>query len=436
MKISLIKLLNKNSTKILLVATLGATALNFFGNVLNSKLLEKESFGDWKYLQSFAVLLSYIVNIGLYISGGRLIAASPTREKVRIYKGYLIYFALAGYAVIMLTALICGLFIPQVLNQNLFQLILFLFPFFIIHPLTFYFDSVYQGERRLLKLSIYRFVPSFLYICFLYSFKELSTGSIFYNAILYYCSFFIVHLLLIIHDKPIFKKQSPEWKDLQEQHRQFGFQLYMGGILNVGVMYLLPLLVGIFNINNTDVGLYSLALSFLMPLGLLASISGTSNYKKYIHAPHIPAKDFKKVILLSATVLVGLLLSVDFFIDLFLGAKYKEVGLLIKVGALGAILHGFADFVNKFLLAKGEAKYLMRISIICGITQLVSSLVLIKLYSAMGGIIAKSLGSLTLFSLLYLYYYKKYIIQKSEGHKIIFNEEEPQEAIVTPEIEN
>ena len=97
---------------------------------------------------------------------------------------------------------------------------------------------------------------------------------------------------------------------------------------------------------------------------------------------------------------------------------------LIKIGSFGAVLHGFADFVNKFLLAKGESRFLKKVSIAVGITQLVSSLILIKLYSSTGGIIAKSLGSLVFFGSLYIFYHRKYVIGKSEGHKIVIHEEE------------
>ncbi len=420
------KILSKHSTKVLYAATLLSTGFSFLGSVLNTRLLSKESFGDWKYLQSFIILVGYLVNFGLYSSGGRLIAATDKPDKIRTYKGYLLYFALAGGAIITLTTLFIGLFIPRLLNDNLFHLALLMFPFFIIHPLGFYFEAVYQGERKILSLALYRFVPPFVYVVLLYALQSFSNGSILYNALLYYSSFFVICLLLVWHDRPVFKTGTSEWADLKAQHRSFGLQLYWGSLWGVGVIYLLPLLVGYFNINNVEVGHYSLALSFIMPISILPGIVGTSNYRSYITLPTIPAGNFKKVILACLAMQLGLLFGIDYIIDWFLGPRYQEVSFLIKIGSTGAVLHGLGDFVNKFLLAKGESRYLKKVSIAVGIVQLVSSLILIKLYSATGGIIAKSLGSLVFFGSLYYFYRRRYVIQRSAGHAIVFNGTEPE----------
>lgn len=417
-------ILEKHSSKILGAATVGALGLSFAGTILNSHLLGDTKFGDWKYLQSFVILVSYLVNFGLYSSGGRLIAATDNPEKIRTYKGYLIYFALAGLSIIILTLLVTGIFFPKMLTPSLFNMALLMLPLFIIHPLGFYFESVYQGQKKLLGLAAYRFLPPFLYVVMLYAFQSLSRGSIYYNAFLYYSTSFVVCMILLKTDKPIFKKTTSEWKDLKLQHKSFGVQLYWGGLWGVGVIYLIPILVGAFNIDNKNVGHYSLALSCIMPLSILPSIVGTSNFKKYITAKSIPKESFKKVIFASLVLLVALLLCIDKVIELVLKPEFKDVGRLIKIGSFGAILHGFADFVNKFLLAKGESKYMKKVSIAVGVVQLVASLVFIKLYSSTGGIIAKSLGSLVFFLCMYIFYYRKYVIGKSEGQKIVIHEDD------------
>ncbi len=419
------KFLKKHSAKILFLATMGSLGFGFLGSVLNSHLLGAESFGDWKYLQSFVTMASYLVNFGLYSSGGRLIAATDNPTRIRTYKGYLLYFALFGFSVIVLSLIVTGLFIPKALNSGLFHLVLTMFPLFIVLPLGFYFESVYTGEKKILSLALYRFVPPFVYVLSLFILQSLGKGgSIDYNAFFYYGSFFVICIALILSDKPIFKRGTTEWSDLRAQHKSFGIQIYWGGLWGVGVIYLLPVLVGFFNIDNKDVGHYSLALSFIMPLSILPGIVGTSNFKNYMTLQTIPAKNFKVVLVSSALTLIALLLSIDFIVARFLKPEYKEVAMLIKLGSFGAILHGFGDFVNKFLMAKGESKYMKKVSIVSGVIQLMSSLVLIKLFSSTGGILAKSIGSLIFFTMLYLYYYRKYVVQKSEGMKVIINETE------------
>jgi O-antigen/teichoic acid export membrane protein len=76
---------------ILYVATIIGLGFSFFGSVLNSRLLSKEHFGDWKYLQNYLLMISYFVNFGIYNSGGRLIASTDDPERIATLKGYMLY---------------------------------------------------------------------------------------------------------------------------------------------------------------------------------------------------------------------------------------------------------------------------------------------------------------------------------------------------------
>jgi O-antigen/teichoic acid export membrane protein len=413
------------------VATVLSAAASFGCSVLSSKLLvKKEVFGDWKYLQNFIMFISYFINFGLYASGGRLIAATTDKRKMAIYRGYLIYFCLAGLAVIMLSTVAVGLLLPRLLNTNLFHIALLLMPLFIIHPLSFYFEYTFQGERKLLSLALFRTLPAIVYMISLYVLGMFSKGTVFNNALLFYSSSFIVCIVLLLLNKPIFKWGTSEWKDIRIQHTTYGIHIYWGALWGIGATYMLPVLIGLFNINNADVANFSLALAFIMPLAILPSIMGTSNFRNYITLPKIPASSFKKVILSSLLLWIALLLSIDYIIKIFLGPQYKDIGFLIKIGSLGAILHGMGDFVIKFLLAKGESKYTKKVSIAFGLIQLISSVILIKMFSATGhsstgAIIGKSIGSAVFFIALFLYYHKKYVIGKSEGIKVNIIDEEP-----------
>ena len=59
----------KYGITILYIATIAGLGLSFFGSVLNSKMLSKELFGDWKYVQNFLMMLNFLVNLGYYYSG-------------------------------------------------------------------------------------------------------------------------------------------------------------------------------------------------------------------------------------------------------------------------------------------------------------------------------------------------------------------------------
>jgi O-antigen/teichoic acid export membrane protein len=402
------KILEKYGVVILYIATIAGLGFSFFGSVLNSKLLSKELFGDWKYIQNFLMMTSFLITFGYYNTGGRLIAKTDDKTRIAIFKGYLLYFTLLGLAIMFCITVFIGVFAQKLLSPSLFSLLLSMFPLFIIHPLMFYFESVFQSERRLISLAIYKIIPPFLYATILFSFKSYSTGNIYFNAILYYVTYFIVFAIFILKDKQIFKIKSKEFNDLRLENSIYGIHLYYGSIWNVGTSYLLPVLIGFFNINNADVGNFSLALSFIIPFSFLPAIVGTSYFKEFVQLEKIPVIAFRKVILTSIIFLIITLLGIDYFIEYFLSSKYYEVGFLVRIGAAAAILHGLGDFINKFLSAKGESIYIKNIAITVGVIQLVSSLIFIKYFSATGAMIAKSMGSVLYFICLFYYYKKKY----------------------------
>ncbi len=405
------KLLEKNGVILLYIATIIGVGFSFFSSVLNSRMLSKELFGDWKYIQNYLMMISYFVNFGFYYSGGRLIAATDNSKRISIFKGYMLISCLAGLVIMLITTIVVGVFFPKLLSPQLFRLSLIMFPLFIIHPLMFYFESIFQAERKLINYSIYKVMPAFLYVAALYLFRSFSTGSLYFNALLYYATYFIVFAFFILKDKQVFKRKSPELIELVNENKIFGIHLYYGSLWNVGATYMLPILIGFFMINNTDVGPYSLAASFIIPFSFLPGIVGTSYFKEFINLPAIPADAFKKVLLASAALLLVTWLGIDYVIDFFLGEKYKGVGFLVKIGAFSAILQGFGDFTNKFLSAKGKSPYIKKVAIVVGSVQLIASLFFIKWYSSTGAMIAKIIGSGLYFGSLYYYYYKNYYLK-------------------------
>ncbi len=409
------KLLEKNGVELLYIATIISVGFSFFGSVLNSRMLSKEIFGDWKYLQNYLTMISYFVNFGFYYSGGRLIAATDDKNRISKFKGYLLMCCGAGLIVMFITTVVLGLFWPKILSPSLFRLLLVMFPLFIIHPLMFYFESVFQAERKLITFSIYKVLPPFLYVTSLYLFRSLSTGSIYFNTLLYYATYFIVFAFFLIKDKQIFQKKSPELTELVEQNKNFGIHLYYGSLWNVGASYMLPILIGFFNIDNSDVGDYSFATSFTIAFSFLPGIVGTSYFKQFISLETIPAEAFKKVLVASGILLLATWLSIDYIIDFFLPEKFKAVGMLVKIGAVGAIMQGMGDFTNKFLSAKGKSPYIKKVAMVVGTVQLVSSLFFIKLYSSMGAMSAKIIGSSIYFGSLYYYYHKNYYLKALAG---------------------
>lgn len=409
----------KYGVTILYFATIAGLGFGFLGSVLNSKLLSKEHFGDWKYIQNYVMMTCFFVNFGVYFSGGRLIAATDDPKRIATFKGYLIYQSIVILLMMFIITVAVGFFFQKILSPGLFHLLMIMFPLFIVQPLMLYLETIFQAQRKLLSFSIYKVLPPFLYVTALFLFKSYSTGNIYFNAILFYLTYLIVFGFFIFNDKVIFNKRSPELKELIKENKEFGSHLYYGSLWNVGGIYLLPILISYFNINNIEVGNYSLALSFVIPFAFLPTIVGTSYFKEFIKIDKIPPQAFKKVFIVSIALLALTFIGVDYIINIFLGDKYREVGFLVKIGAGGAIAQGFGDFINKFLSAKGKSRFIKKVAIFQGTIQIIISIFLIKWFSATGAVVAKNISSFIYFICLYYYYHRNYIkinsTQKAEA---------------------
>jgi len=398
---------------LLYVSTIVGLGFNFLGSILNSKMLSKESFGDFKYIQSYLLLLNSVINFGFFQSGSRIIAVAENKKKGQIIKGYLLYLCVAGLIIMFVLTLGIRLLGTRVLSDRVFHYLLIFFPLFIAHPLMNYFESAFQAERKLLSFSLYKLVPPIAYIICLLIGRSFFSGIISYNIITYYSCSLLVFVLFFSFDKVKFKWKSEELDELLLANKEFGLQIYYGALWGVGTGYLLTILVGYYNVNNVDVGRYSLAYTLVTLLTFLPTIFGTANFKDFVTAEKLPRKVLYQAIFSSLILLLLLIFTIDFWIKLFFNSSFVIVGLLVKIGAITAVLHGFGDFINKFLIAKGRGRIIKNAAIITGIIQLISAFIFIPRYSAVGAMIANAIGSGAYFLIFMIYYYKNYEYKKS-----------------------
>ena len=95
------------------------------------------------------------------------------------------------------------------------------------------------------------------------------------------------------------------------------------------------------------------------------------------------------------------------FITYFYGIEFNSVINLFYIVSIGIVLHGFADFYNRFLGAHGQGKILRNSSFIVGVSLLFFNIVLIPLYGEVGAAITKGVSAFIYFIII-VYYYKKF----------------------------
>jgi len=265
-----------------------------------------------------------------------------------------------------------------------------------------------------MSYSAYKLIPPIAYIICLLVGQNFFSGVISYNIITYYSCFLLTFIGFFIFDRVEFKGKTPELTELLHANKEFGLQVYYGALWGVGTGYLLTILVGYYNVNNVDVGRYSIAYMLVTLLTFLPTIFGTANFKDFVTAKKLPRNVLLQAIVSSSVLLFLLIFTIDFWIKLFFkNQSFEIVGLLVKIGALTAVLHGFGDFINKFLIAKGRGRIIKNAAIITGVIQLIAAFILIPRYSAVGAMIANAIGSGAYFLIFLIYYYKNYEYSKS-----------------------
>ena len=111
-------------------------------------------------------------------------------------------------------------------------------------------------------------------------------------------------------------------------------------------------------------------------------------------------------LIVSMVSIVGLWVFIPPFVKYFYGESFTPV---IKVNffvSIGVLLYGIADFVNRFLCAKGAGKELRNASFIVGAGVLLSNVLLIPPLGEYGAAYAKIIAGIV-FVLVELYYYNR-----------------------------
>jgi len=96
------------------------------------------------------------------------------------------------------------------------------------------------------------------------------------------------------------------------------------------------------------------------------------------------------------------------FIKYFYGNEFLPVIELNYLVCFGILLHGMADFFNRFLGAHGKGKLLRNSSFIVGIATLGINIILIPKFGAMGAAYTKILSGLV-YLLVMLFCYHRVI---------------------------
>jgi O-antigen/teichoic acid export membrane protein len=374
-------------------------------SVLNTRLLGPEQYGDFKFLQSLFNFAVTFVTLGLFYSGGRLIAIEKVRLGQRRIVGGISILALCMSIALFILFFIFSFFEENIFDNELGWYVRVLSPFLFIFPFQLGLDNLLQGSNRIYQLSAFRLGPKVLYLLGILAYSYFFPFNLNHALIFHFGSLGAIILMSLLSLKPDFSVLSKSLQRIFQENRSYGFQVFLGAVAGLASAQLGGLAIGYF-IDNTNVGFFALAITASQPLAMIPNSIGTTFFRDFTGMARIPKKVFITTILISLISLAVFLLVIKQLVIFLYTEEYLAVVPIAYYVSVGSILHGLGDFFNRFLAAQGRGKEMRNTNIIIGLSNILGYIFLTWWIGVQGAAITKLLAGLTYALVMALYYLK------------------------------
>lgn len=381
-------------------------------SIFLTRYLGADSFGDLKFLQTVFAVAVLVFSFGFFQAGNRALVVNEDKDRAREYYGAELVILVGLFMLMSLALTIYALYDPNVLSKGLGYELLCLIPFGWLYLLLQYFEVLFQADNKIRLLAKVRLYPklSMLFaVTILYLFfMEIEGNRLLIAFGLYIFVEIVAYVSIIIKLKISFKGLTSRVKEIWGFNRSFGFDVYLGSLFAVGLAQVSGVLISYFGVDNRGVGFYALALALSAPLAFIPNTIATTSYKDFCGKSRIPPQLLMITLIISFLSLISLLVLVPPFVRYFYGSQFESVIDLSLVVSVGVLVHGMADFFNRYLGANGQGRALRNSSFMVGGSALVSNLFLIPLWGEMGAAYARAITGIVYFFIIY-YFYRVYV---------------------------
>lgn len=373
-------------------------------SVLNTRFLGKEIYGDLKFIQNLFSFALTFVTIGLFYSGGRLIAKKKHSDLKNKLFGSLILLSFAMFVVLLVFFVIFSFPQEKLFDNNLGYIIRLFSPFLFIFPLQLCFESVLQGDNRIYTLSIFRLGPKLFYLLTVLVFTYFFSFTLTTALTFHFASIFVLIVLVVSRLKPSFRKLNQAYNVLWNENRTYGFPVYTGAIASVASTQIAGLTISYF-IDNTHVGFFYLAVTATMPLSMIPNTAGITFFKDFVNMNVIPRRVFLLTLLFTLVALFGFLLIIKPLVIFLYTEEYLAVVPLAYYIAVAAIFQGVGDFFNRYISAHGLGNKLRNSSFILGAFNILGYTLLVYKFGVEGAAITRLIAGILYLGLMIKIYW-------------------------------
>ena len=407
---------SKKQVVVLYISTLLGVLIGMLVSILNTRNLAPSEYGDVRYVNNIIQMLSGIFLFGYFVTGSRLLAIAKSEEEAAQIRGGLVTILGITVALMMVCMVACGIIHHYVLHRDYAWLFYTVIPVCGSVLLLNYMNTSAQGDNSIYSIAAARLLPSALYIGIAYWVFYKFGASSWLMLVLQNGIALIVLSFIIWHNKPSFKNLKHTFKALRQENKSYGLQVYYGSLANVSVQYIAGITLGIFALDNTNVGFYSLALTVTGPLAMLPSIIGTTYFKRFAHENCISRKILLSTFSLSFISLIGFVVIIYPVVGLLYDERYSKVALYACLLAIGFTFHGLGDVFNRFLGAHGQGKPLRNGAFISGVIALIGYTIGVCYYDIWGALFTRIITSLSYFTSMIVFYF--FFINKTKENNM------------------
>ena len=407
---------SKKQVVVLYISTLWGVLIGMLVSILNTRNLAPSEYGDVRYVNNIIQMLSGIFLFGYFVTGSRLLAIAKSEEEAAQIRGGLVTILGMTVALMMVCMVACGLIHHYVLHRDYAWLFYTVIPVCGSVLLLNYMNTSAQGDNSIYSIAAARLLPSALYLGIAYWVFYKFGASSWLMLVLQNGIALIVLSFIIWHNKPSFKNLKQTFKALRQENKSYGLQVYYGSLANVSVQYIAGITLGIFALDNTNVGFYSLALTVTGPLAMLPSIIGTTYFRRFAHENCISRKILLSTFSLSFISLIGFVVIIYPVVGLLYDERYSKVALYACLLAIGFTFHGLGDVFNRFLGAHGQGKPLRNGAFISGVIALIGYTIGVCYYDIWGALFTRIITSLSYFTSMIVFYF--FFINKTKENNM------------------
>jgi len=362
-----------------------------------------DEFGSYRLLIDTASIVAPGLLFGLQYTWMQTIAASCSKIDQARQKAAIL---LLNVSLVVITILIGKLLLEPLSLVFNFGNYSTLVPYLFVICIPLFRDmveGVLVAQARFLELAFAMIVPQILMlilvICFL-PVPTVATVSVVAGLTIVVCTLFSMILTGVS-----FHSFGNTMLLILKANKHIGLPIYISGWIALMGRNILQLLTGT-RLDYVEYGNLSLALMFAGLFSLIPSAISKVKFRDFAVMPRISRRVFTGAAF-SMLIFSGIMLIIAYIYVLFLAKeKYGVLLQFLPLLLLGTAFQGLGDITGRFFLAKGKGSVVARISLIVGVFNLASGVVLIQLFGVWGVIAERTSTSILFWGLNYIEYKK------------------------------